>query len=473
VHRQIAHVLETRFATTAETQPERLAHHYTEAGLGTHAVVYWQLAGQRAIERPALVEAISHLSRGLEVLATMPETLERLQHELDLQVPLAAVWARTRGSSAPEAGQAYARARALCQRLGEPPQLPMVLLWQIMYCGQRAELQTARELAEQLLTLAQRQADPVLLLSAYATLGALLFYRGEVAAAHPHLVQGSALYVAAYHRALVMHHGFDMGVFVRCFAALSLWLLGASEQALAQMHEARTLAQELSHPFSLAFALVHVTRLHQWRQDVPATLMWTEALMALSAEHGFGQYVSHGRLLHGWALVAQGQGDEGLGQIRQSLTAYEATGAAIWRPYFLAVLAEGYRLVGAADEGLQVLATALAAVQETGERVWEAELHRLQGELVLQARSQPPAPGGGMSDTTEAEACFHQALAVAHRQQARTLELRAATSLARLWQQQGKRAEAHSLLAPIYGWFTEGFDTTDLQEAKALLDAIR
>jgi predicted ATPase len=155
------------------------------------------------------------------------------------------------------------------------------------------------------------------------------------------------------------------------------------------------------------------------------------------------------------------------------LTAYEATGAAIWRPYFLAVLAEGYRLVGAADEGLQVLATALAAVQETGERVWEAELHRLQGELVLQARSQPPAPGGGMSDTTEAEACFHQALAVAHRQQARTLELRAATSLARLWQQQGKRAEAHSLLAPIYGWFTEGFDTTDLQEAKALLDAIR
>jgi len=268
-------------------------------------------------------------------------------------------------------------------------------------------------------------------------------------------------------------------VFAHCYAALSLWLLGAPEQALAQMHEARTLIQGLSHPYSLAVVLQQVTRLHQWRRDVPATLTWAEAMMALSAEHEFGQYVSHAKLLHGWALVAQGQGDEGLDHIRQNLTAYEATGAATWRPHYFALLAEGYGQVGAADEGLRVLAEVLVAVQHTGERVWEAELHRLKGALVLQARHQPPAPAGSMlhatgrtPQTAEAEACFHQALAVARRQKAKSLELRAATSLARLWQQQGKRAEARELLAPIYGWFTEGFDTADLQEAKALLDAL-
>jgi DNA-binding winged helix-turn-helix (wHTH) protein/predicted ATPase/class 3 adenylate cyclase len=472
VHRQITHVLETRFAATAETQPERLAHHYTAAGLGAQALAYWQRAGQRAMERSAHIEAISHLTRGLEVLTTMPETPERLRHELDLQVPLGAAWAQARGWSAPEVGQVYTRAHELYQHLGEPPQLPVVLLGHFVSCLQRAEVQTARELAEHLLTLAQRQSDSVFLLSAHTTLGAALFSCGEVAAAHAHLAQGSALYVPAYHRALVARYGFDLGVAARCYAPLSLWLLGAPEQALAQVPEARTLAQELAHPFSLADALVLVTRLHQWRRDVPTTLTWTKALMALCTEHRFEQFLLHGRLLHGWTLVAQGQGDEGLGQMRQSLTAYQAMGGAIWRPYFLALLAEGYGQVGATDDGQQVLAEALAAVQQTGERVWEAELHRLKGELMLQARHQPPEPGGSLLHTAEAEACFHQALAVARRQQAKALELRAALSLARLWQQQGKRAEAHGLLAPIYGWFTEGFDTTDLLEAKALLDGI-
>jgi predicted ATPase len=214
-----------------------------------------------------------------------------------------------------------------------------------------------------------------------------------------------------------------------------------------------------------------VTRLHQWRWDVLATLTWTEAMMALCDEHGFGQYVSHARLLHGWALMAQGQAEEGLEQMRQSLTAYEATGAAIWRPYFLALLAEGYTKVGAADEGLRVLAEALAAAQHTSERVWEAELYRLKGEL-LQVRHPQSAPGSGMAYAAEAEACFQQALDVARRQQAKSLELRAAMSLSRLWQQQGKRQEAYDLLVPVYGWFTEGFDTADLQEAKALLGVL-
>jgi class 3 adenylate cyclase/DNA-binding winged helix-turn-helix (wHTH) protein/predicted ATPase len=471
LHGQIAQVLETQFAATAETQPERLAHHYTEAGLGAQAVGYWRRAGQRAMERSALVEAISHLTRGLGVLTTVPETPEHLQHELDLQLLLGGAWAETGGWSASEVGQAYARALVLCQHLGEPPQLPVVLLGQLFWDMQRSGWQTVRELAEHLLIRAQHQSDPILFLAAHAALGGTLFFRGEVVAAHAHLAQGSALYVSASHRALVAHHVIDLGVFARCYAALSLWLLGAPAQALAQVHEAHTLAQELSHPFSLAFALLHMTRLYQWRRDVSATLTWGEAVMALCAEHGFGQYVSHGRLLYGWALVAQGQGDEGLGQLRQSLTAYQATGATMWRPAFLALLAEGYGWVGVADEGLRVLTKALAAVQNTGEQVWEAELHRLKGEL-LHTRRPQPALAGSMVYATEVEACFQQALAAARGQQAKSLELRAATSLARLWQQQGKRAEARVLLAPVYDWFTEGFDTADLQDARALLEEL-
>jgi predicted ATPase len=275
------------------------------------------------------------------------------------------------------------------------------------------------------------------------------------------------------------YYGIDLEVFARCYTALSLWLLGAPAQALAQMHEARTLAQELSHPYSLAFALSFVTFLYQWRRDISATLTWAEAVLALCTEHGFGQYFSYGKLLHGWALMARRQGNEGLDQMRQGLTAYQAR-ATSWLPYFLALLAEGYGQLGAADEGLRVLAEALAAVRKTGECVWEAELYRLKGALMLQARHQPPALEGGMLHATdrtlrtaEAEACLPQALTIARRQQAKSLELRTAMSLVRLWQQQGKQAEASELLAPIYGWFTEGFDTADLQKARALLEDMR
>ena len=472
LHQRLGACLEAAYGVQAGEIAAELAEHFARGQDIQRAVHYLHQAAENALHR---------CCPGGSHQAPDPRAGAADHHAGDPGAPPA----RTRPAGAPgrrvganqrlgrlEVGQVYARARELCQRLGEPPQLPVVLLGQFFWYGQRAEWRTANELGEHLLTLAQRQVDPVLLLSAHTTLGVSLFFRGEVAAAHAHLAQGSALYVPASHRALVGYHGLDLGVFMRCFAALSLWLLGALEQALAQVHEARTLAQELAHPYSLAFALQHVTRLHQWRRDLPATLTWTEAVMAFCAEHGFGQYASQGRLLHGGALVAQGQGDEGLDQMRQSLTAYEATGAAIWRPYFLAVLAEGYGQAGAADEGLRVLAEALEAVQETDERVWEAELHRLKGELVLQAGRQSPGPGGSMAHAAEAEACLHQALAVARRQQARALELRAAMSLARLWQQQGKRAEGHQLLAEVYGWFTEGFDTTDLQQAKALVQAL-
>jgi DNA-binding winged helix-turn-helix (wHTH) protein/predicted ATPase len=483
LHLRLGRCLEMAYGGQAGEIAAELAEHFVRGQDTPRAVRYLHQAADNAIHRCAHRGAIHHLTRGLELLTAVPETPERLHHELNLQLSLGAAWARLSGWSAPEVEQAYARARTLCQRLGEPPQLSTVLRGQITLWVQRAAWQTAYEFAEHLLTLAQRQADPVLLLTAHSALGGSLFCRGEVAAAHAHFAQGSALYRPAYHGALVAHHGPDLGVHARCYVALSLWLRGAPAQALAQMHEARTLAQELAHPYSLAFAFQHVTRLHQWRRDVPATLAGTEAMMALCAEHEFGQYAAQGKLLHGWALVTQGQRDTGLDQMCQGLTAYEATGAAVWRPYFLAVVAEGYGHLGAADEGLRVLAEALAAVQQTGECLWEAELQRLQGELLLTkhtrlygTRTRPLDPSRLAvtmpSVLTAAAASFRDALTMARHQQAKSLELRAAMSLARVWQQQGQRGAAHDLLAPIYHWFTEGFDTADLQEAKALLEAL-
>src|SRR5262249_43384803 len=223
------------------------------------------------------------------------------------------------------------------------------------------------------------------------------------------------------------------------------------------------LAQEVAHPFSLAQALCYAAMVHQRRREALAAHEQAAAAMTLATEQGFVQWVARGTVLHGWALAMQGQSEAGLAAMRQGLPADLPTGSTLYRPYFLGLLAEAYGADGHPDEGLHALAEALAVMDDTGLRYYGAELYRLQGAvLLLQA----------VPDVAQAEACFHQALALARRQQAKSWELRAATSLSRLWQQQGKRAEAHELLAPIYGWFTEGFDTADLQEAKALLDAL-
>jgi predicted ATPase len=481
LHQRLGECLETVYGIQAGAIAAELAEHFGRSQDTQRAVHYRHQAAENALHRCAQVEAIQHLTCGLELLTTFPETPQRLRHELDLQVVLGAAWARTSGWAAPEVGQAYARARVLCQHLGAPPQLPAVLLGQFQWCVPRAEWQMAHELGEHLHTLAQQQADPVLRLSAHTMLGVSLFFRGEVPTAHTHFAQGSALHVPASHRTPVAYYGTDLAVFARCYAALSLWLCGAPVQALAQMHAARILAQELAHPYSLAFALALLTFLHHWRRDIAATQTGAEAVLALCAEHGFGQYRSYGRLLHGWVLVAQGRGEEGLAQMRQGLAAYQAT-ATSWLPYFLAVMAEGYGQMSAADAGLHALTEAFRTVQHTGEQVWEAELHRLTGELQLAQQvarhgTHPSSPDtwcvavAEPSVLTQAEAAFGRALTLARRQQAKALELRAAISLARLWQQQGKQVEARALLGPIYGWFTEGFDTADLQEAKALLEA--
>jgi len=276
------------------------------------------------------------------------------------------------------------------------------------------------------------------------------------------LEQGLALYNPQEHRTLAFRYGLDLGVWCLAYMAWPLWLLGYPDQALTRSHEAIALAQELSHPISLAAALAYAAWLHHARREGTAAQECAEAAIELSRERGFAQYLAVGKPLRGWALAVQGQGDEGITQLRQGLVAVKAVGSALDWPRFLLLLAEACGQVGQIDEGLAALTEALATLHRTGERFWEAQFHRLKGELLLRQGSS----------TGEVEACFHQALAIARQQQAKSLELRAAMSLARLWQRQGKHLEAYELLAPLYGWFTEGFDTADLQEAKALLAAL-
>jgi predicted ATPase len=323
-------------------------------------------------------------------------------------------------------------------------------------------------MGEHLLTLAQRIGDPALCLEAHYALGNTLNYLGEFAAAQAHFAQGIALYDPRQHHAHAFRYVQDPGVVCRAYAGVTLWYLGYPDQALQQSHEALRLARELAHPYSLGTALAFAAWVHQFRREWPLTQERAEAAIALAAEQGFTAFAALGAIFQGWAQAqrsaepgaGQGQVEECMVQMQQGLAAWHSTGAAVFQPYGLALLAAASAQVGQYEAGLTLLAEALAVTNDKGERRWEAELYRLQGELLL-ARSA--------AQYTEAEACFQQALDVAHRQQAKSWELRAAMSLARLWQRQGKRAEAHALLAPIYGWFTEGFDTADLQEARALL----
>jgi class 3 adenylate cyclase/predicted ATPase len=462
-HQRIALVLEAQFPETIEGQPELLAHHCTEAGLIAQAVGYWQRAGHQASDRSAYLEAVSHFTTGIELLKTLPETSAHTQHALTLHIALGAALQIAKGNAAPEVEHAYTQARALCQQAGETPQLVPVLFGLWRYYFTRAQLHTARELGDTLLRLAHRAHDAALAGLAHYALGAASFYLGALPAARQLLEAGLALYTPDQRRALVFHMGQDLGVSCGAFAAWALWGLGYPDQALARLQETLALAHALSHPLSLAFAQVFAAFIYQGRRDVLAVCEQTEAAAALSATQGFPQWAAVGMCGRGWALAMQSQGAEGIAQIRQGITAYRATGAAILVPWFCLLLAEVSDCFGHTEEGLQGLAEAHTLVEQHEERWWEAEVCRLRGILLLRQTGTSQA---------EAEAWLQRALDVARRQEAKSWELRAAMSLSRLWQQQGKRAEAHGLLAPIYGWFTEGFDTADLQEAKALLEEL-
>ncbi|MDQ3828367.1 MAG: AAA family ATPase, partial [Candidatus Tectomicrobia bacterium] len=459
-HQRIAQVVEKRFPEICETQPELLAHHYTEAGLSAQAIPYWQRAGQRALERSAHLEAIAHLRQGLATLTRLPESLERTQQELLLQTLLGAALMPTRGRASPEVAQVYTRARELCRQVGETPLLFPVLWGLYTFYLVRAEYQIARELAEQFLRLAQRHDDPALLMAAHQALGATLSWLGEFIPARAHLEQCIALYDPQQHHPLAIRYGHDPGVVSLAYAAWVLWCLGYPDQALQRSHEGLTLAQELAHPYSHATALNYAAMVHWLCGERALAQARAELLRTLATEQEFALWVADAMMWRGLALVVEGQGAEGIILMYQGLAAFETTGAKAARSSWLALLAEACGKGGQAEKGLDVLTEALAAVHTTAERFYEAELYRLKGELLLTP---------SRANRAEAEICFHEGLEIARRQQAKSLELRAAMSLARLWQQQGKREEARELLAPIYGWFSEGFDTADLQEAKALL----
>jgi len=485
-HQQIAQVLTERFPETVETQPELVAHHYTEAGFIVQAIPYWQKAGQRASQRSANVEAVNHFTKGLELLQTLPDTPERGQQELTLQLALGNVLMVTKSWSASEVERAYTRAHELCRRLGETPQLVLVLWGLYSFYGMKGDYRTATELAEQLMRLAQSIQDPTALILAHRIWGIRSYWLGELITARDHLEQVLTLYDCSQHHALAPLTVIDSGVQCRGYAAGTLWYLGYPDQALNRISEALALAHELAHPSSLEFALGWATIIHQLRRDVQAVQEQAKALIALCTEQQSLHPLTRGRILRGWALVEGGDGDEGLTQMQQGVGGEGDIRTAIDRTYYFALVAEAYGRIGQSEEGLKMIAEALALVDKTGRGVYEAELYRLRGELTLQQESQKsksksqkskiatnPQPLTPNPQTeTEAEASFLKAIDIARKQQAKSLELRAVTSLARLWQQQGKKHEAHKMLSEIYNWFTEGFDTKDLQEAKALLEKI-
>jgi predicted ATPase len=480
-HKQIARVLEERFPETKETQPELLAHHYTEAGLIAPALSCWQRAGQRANERSAYVEAIAHLTRGLELLKTQPDTPERTQQELTLQLALNVALVAVKGYTAPEVEKVGTRARELCQQLGDTPQLFSVLWRLVAFYRSRGELQTAHELSEQMMRLAQSVQDPYFLSLAHTLLGWTSYLLGDLTSARPHVEQAIALYDPQTHpRPTVASYDprYDQRMDCLSVAAFTLLALGYPDQALKRSYEAVALTEGLFQPLSLADALGLAASFHVLRREGSLARERAEALITLSTEQGFPLWLAWGTMMRGWALAEQGQREEGIVQIRQGLAALRVMGAEVMWSCFLALLSEAYGKAGQVEEGLSTLSEALTLVNKTGERFYEAELYRLKGELVLQSavhspqseipNPQPPTP----STQSEAEVCFHKAIEIARKQQAKSLELRATVSLARLWQQQGKHHEARNTLSEIYGWFTEGFDTKDLQEARVLLEEL-
>jgi class 3 adenylate cyclase/predicted ATPase len=461
-HQRTARALEEQFPETAKTEPELLAHHYTEAQLSEKAIGYWQRAGQRANERLASLEAVAHLTKGLQLITSLPDTPERAKQELGLQITLAPALLSIKGWGAREVEQAYLRAQALCRRVGEHSELFTVTwgMWHhYEHCGQ---LKIARDLAKEVLSLAEEQSDSGRRLQAHHAAWTTYLARGEFLSCREHAEKGIALYKPDEHRAhAFVYGGHDPGVCCRVHAAMALWYLGYADQALEKAQDAATLAEELAHPYSLAQTFNYSTYLHQCRREARLVQERAEATIGLCEEQVIApQYAAMGHAFRGWAVAAGGQANEAIAEMRQGLAALRARGIGARRPYLLTLLADACRRARRVDEGLNALAEALHLVEETGERTWEAEMYRIKGELLL-SRSK--------ENELEAKASFNKALEVARRQQAKSLELRAATSLSRLWRDEGRCQEVRDLLAPIYDWFAEGFDTADLKEAKALL----
>jgi predicted ATPase len=407
------------------------------------------------------------------LIGTLPDTPERSGLELALQTTLGPVLIATKGYAAPEVGAVYDRARELCQRAENSSQLPIVVFGLFAFYVVRADHEKALTLGKHLLSLAESAQDRALLLQAHNALGLALFFQGDFAAASEHLERCLTLYDLEQHRSLALSYaGQDPGVTSYIFSAWASQTTGYPDQGLKRSRDALSLAQQLSHPYSLAYALGIAAAFHQFRKEGESTQGLADASLRIAIEHGFPFWSAFQTILLGWVSVKQGKTDEGIEQMNRGMDAYWATGAELLRPYLIGLQAEALADKGSTERGLAVLAEALEAVENTGERFYEAELYRQKGALLLRVEGETSKLDRSTvkrCHSSEIERCFIKAISIADRQQARWFELRAATSLARLWHRQGSTEKAHAMLAKSYSWFTEGFDTADLKDARLLL----
>ena len=470
LHSRIAETLEMQFAEIAESQPELLARHYTEAGQIEKAAGLWGKAGQRSLERSALVEGAAQLTRALDQTATLPATPSRRREQIKLQLGLSNALMHVKGYAASETKDAIEQARSFIEQseaLGEPPDDPLLLfstlygVWVANYVAFNGDI--CRDLAAQFLMLAEKQKATGPLLMAHAIMGHTLLNEGDFNKAREHYDKGIALYDPREHRPLATRFGQDIRVAISSYRSLALWFLGFPEAALKDAESAVKYGRETGQAASLMFVLCVTDILYILCGKYSVATAQAQELVLVADEKGALLWKATGMMFEGCVSASTGKSSEAIERLNAGSIEYQSTGATLFMTWFLSYLTPAYVELGQFDEAWRLIREIMTAVQTNKESWWEADLHRIAGEVALKS----PEP-----DAAKAGAYFERALAVARQQQAKSLELRAAMSLARLWRDQGKRQQARELLAPVYGWFTEGFDTLDLREARALLDQL-
>jgi tetratricopeptide (TPR) repeat protein len=464
LHGRIATTLERQFPEVVTAQPAILAQHFTEAGLSENAVGYWLNAGQQAIARFAMTEAVAQLQKGLDLLTKRPDNAARQRQELDLRITLGPALMSTKGWAAPLVGETYARARLLAEQLNRPDYLFPLLVGQCVFHYIRSERKLALPLAEQMEKIGHARGDAPHLIGRIMH-GVVCLSAGEFVAARTIFAQCYAMndltHRVAHRVAFAAVTPEDPHLLILVHTAVILAYLGYIDQARSWIKEAFAEAGQLGHVNQLVYVLVNASWVgcvagSPYDMREPA-----EQAVSLSIEHGFSWFLAYGLIYRGWSMTSLGESEEGHGLIAKGLALHRATGSVTYRALALILLAEACGKLGRTTEGMNCLTEAEQIIETADDRHHAAELHRVRGDLL-----------NAIGDQVAAERSYHRALGVARQQSARTFELRAATSLARLWRNQGKHTEARDFLAPIYGWFTEGFDTPVLQEAKALLDAL-
>lgn len=470
LHARIAEVIENQFADIAENQPELLARHCAEAGLTEKVVGLWGQAAERSEARSALVEAVEQFNHALNQIATLPPTPALRREQIKLQVALIAPLCHVKGFAAPETKAAAEQARQLIEQaeaLGEPPQDPLLLL-SVLYAFFVANFvafngDAMRELSTQFLARAGKEETVFPLMTGHRLMGTFLLFTGDMAAGRAHYDKAIALYDPATHRPLATRFGHDAQVAALSYRSSALWILGYPDAALADSNRAISEAREIGQAPTLMFALNRAAVTNTQCGNYPRANELLDELIAVANNKSVPYRKGFGMLNRGCVFFLTGKASDAVQVMMSGISVFRSTGSTFWMPFYLTHLAMAFAKLHELKDAWRCIREAMATLETTKERWCEAEVHRAAGEMT-QLMSNP--------DTAKAEAHFQRALAVAREQQAKSWELRAAMSMARLWRDQGKRDEARDLLTPVYNWFTEGFDTHDLKEAKALLAAL-